>query len=127
MARFVRTGRAIDYIPVADTPAGTIVKVGSIVGVVQHPIAAGVLGSLEICGVYELEKAAASAFDQGDAIYYNDSGQATGSAGNFFGYAAKASAATETTVDVILTQPGAPASGGSGAASSEEATSSSQG
>lgn len=108
MARLVSEGFGVQYTPGSDVAAGTIVKVGSIVGVANHNIPANTLGSIETHGIYEITKAASSTtFTQGAAVYYNTSGLATATnTDTFFGYAAKASANGDEAVVAVLAPAG---------------------
>ena len=52
-ANYLAPGNVIDYTPVADTPAGTVVALDTkFHGVADNDIAAGELGGLTISGVY---------------------------------------------------------------------------
>lgn len=108
-AVLVRNGASIDYIPVADIEAGTIVVQGQIVGVANHKIEAGKLGSLELGGVYAVTKAAATAvFAVGDPIYLDADCKAVAEDANkgTFGVAVRASANGDEVVEALLINTG---------------------
>ena len=56
-ATFKHNGDAIDYTPSADVAAGDVVVQGELVGVAKLDIAANVLGSLAVKGVFDFPKA----------------------------------------------------------------------
>jgi len=70
-AKFIQEGAALDYTPVADTPAGTVVVQSDMVGVTRVDLKAGQLGSLAVTGVFEFPKAlgASSAIPIGTLTY----------------------------------------------------------
>lgn len=72
-ARYVQNGDAVDFIPDADVPAGTIVVLGDLVGVTKLDCKAGELGALATVGVFEVAKGdgVALAFPYGKAVYWN--------------------------------------------------------
>lgn len=95
MARFVMHG---DVIPFTNggtaRAAGEMLKVGQIVGMTTHPVAANAVGSLQIEGVVEAEKNAASDdITAGAAVYLNSTDKitTTASGNTFAGHAAAAS------------------------------------
>ena len=93
----------LDYTPGSAVAAGDVVVIGSLVAVAPRPIAANTLGTLSIEGVYSLPCASGATGAQGSAInWYATSGVAHASTGVAAGKLAKARAAADTTVDVIL-------------------------
>lgn len=93
----------LDYTPGSAVAAGDVVVIGSLVAVAPRPIAANALGTLSIDGVYSLPCASGATGAQGSAInWYATSGVAHASTGVAAGKLAKARAAADTTVDVIL-------------------------
>jgi predicted RecA/RadA family phage recombinase len=88
-ARFIHDGNAIDYVPAVDTPAGSVVLIGSIVGITAIDIAANKLGALHLTGVYDIEKDA-TAIPLGSPVYWKDSKASvtasTGSGGTLVEY-----------------------------------------
>ena len=106
-ARFVQDGNAIDYVPQADTSAGTVVQVGAIVGVTKNDIKAGEVGALALSGVYEVEKAS-GAISFGDFLYWDASGKKVAKTGSIpFGIAVAAAASADATVRVLINVPAA--------------------
>jgi predicted RecA/RadA family phage recombinase len=101
-------GCAIDYTPSTGVAAGDAVVVGSMVGVASRPIAANELGALNVEGVFSIVKptGAGTAIAQGAKVYLYQSQAVTGATGTVMGFAAKAAATTDNTVDVLLV-PGA--------------------
>ncbi|QDU33043.1 hypothetical protein KS4_10840 [Poriferisphaera corsica] len=77
MARFIHNGDAIDYAPETDTPAGTVVVVGDLIGVAKLDIKAGELGVLHVRGVFDFPKAtgAGSGSGMGVNIYWDEGDQ----------------------------------------------------
>lgn len=93
----------LDYTPGSAVAAGDVVVIGSLVAVAPRPIAANALGTLSIEGVYSLPCASGATGAQGSAInWYATSGVAHASTGVAAGKLAKARAAADTTVHVIL-------------------------
>jgi predicted RecA/RadA family phage recombinase len=87
MARFVQHGDVIAFTNGGTArAAGEMVAIGSIVGMTTHPVAANAVGSLQIEGVVEAEKnAATDVIDAGDAVYLNSTAKITKTAsGNTF-------------------------------------------
>lgn len=104
-AILIRNGASIDYVPQTDVEAGSIIVQGSIVGVVNHKIYAGKLGSIETSGIYAVEKAdSTDAFTVGAPVYLDSSTKAVSiDAGEgLFGYAVRASANGDETVEAYL-------------------------
>lgn len=103
VADYVQDGDVLDYTPAADVAAGAVVVIGSLVGVAPRPIAANAVGALAIDGVYSLPCATGATGAQGSAIsWYATSGIAHASTGTAAGKLAKARAAGDSTVHVIL-------------------------
>lgn len=71
MAVFIQEGAAVDYTPVAITPAGSVVVQGELVGIVKHDIKASELGSIAVEGVFDIEKDEATVFAAGDLVYWD--------------------------------------------------------
>lgn len=103
MADYVQNGDILDHTPTSAVAAGGVVVIGSLVGVAPRPIAANALGSVAIEGVFSMPCATGATGAQGSSInWYAVSGVAHASTGVTAGKLAKARAATDTTVDVIL-------------------------
>jgi predicted RecA/RadA family phage recombinase len=103
MASYVQKGDVLDYTPAAAVAAGDVVVIGSLVGVAPVAIAANAMGSLAIDGVWSMPCATGATGAQGSAIsWYAVSGVAHASTGTAAGKLAKARAAGDTTVHVVL-------------------------
>lgn len=103
MADYVQKGDILDHTPATAVAAGGVVVIGTLVGVAPRPIAANAVGSLAVDGVFALPCATGATGAQGSEInWYATSGVAHASTGIAAGKLAKARAAADTTVDVIL-------------------------
>jgi predicted RecA/RadA family phage recombinase len=103
-ARFVHDGRAIDFFPETDIPAGTVIVQGSLVGATKVDIGAGHLGTVHVVGVYDVEKSNA-AVPLGSKVYWDATAKkavvaATGN--TLLGVAIAAATAEDTSVRVRL-------------------------
>ena len=116
MVRFIQEGKRIDYVPTSAVEPGDVVVLGDLVCVATQAIAAGVMGSLAIAGVFRFPMAttSASALAPGAKVYWDaGSGIVTTTAGSNkyvgktlpkAGSPTVAAAVTDTTVDVCLGQ-----------------------
>lgn len=103
MASYVSGDDLLDYTPGSAVAAGEVVVIGSLVAVAPRPIAANALGALAIEGVWEMPVATGATGAQGSAInWYATSGVAHASTGVAAGKLAKARAAADTSVHVVL-------------------------
>lgn len=103
MASYVADGDLFDYTPGSAVAAGEVVVIGAMVAVAPRPIAANALGSLSVEGVWEMPCATGATGAQGSAInWYATSGVAHASTGVAAGKLAKARAAGDATVHVLL-------------------------
>jgi predicted RecA/RadA family phage recombinase len=77
-ATFVQAGDVISHTPVADVPAGTIVRQDYWVGVAKQAISAGKKGVLSVTGVFDFPKPAGIevAFGMGSDVYWSDANNA---------------------------------------------------
>jgi predicted RecA/RadA family phage recombinase len=85
LVRFVQDGQIVDYTPVGDTPAGTVVVQGSLVGVTKLDIRAGKLGAMAVVGIFDFPKTVGtgSGITVGTEVYWDAAdGVATASANN---------------------------------------------
>jgi predicted RecA/RadA family phage recombinase len=84
MAKFVASGEVIDHTPSSAVAVGAMVAIGTgLVGIANQAIAANVLGSIQVEGVADVDKATGSGtnFAVGTKLYYNTStGKVTSSA-----------------------------------------------
>ena len=106
---FVQQGAAIDYTPGADTPAGTVVVQGDLVGVTRVDLKAGQLGALAVEGVFNFPKAttAGTGFTAGQLAYWdntNDVATKTATGNKLIGKAVRAAAEADATVRIRLSQ-----------------------
>ena len=103
MASYVSGDDMLDYTPSSAVAAGEVVVLGSLVAVAPRPIAANAMGSVAIEGVWEMPCATGATGAQGSAInWYATSGVAHASTGVAAGKLAKARAAADTSVHVVL-------------------------
>lgn len=68
---FVQQGASIEYIPPADTPAGTVVLQGYLVGVTTAPIKANKLGALAVEGIFDFPTDDPNSWEIGVLAYWN--------------------------------------------------------
>lgn len=103
MASYVQDGDLLDHTPASAVAAGDVVVIGSLVGVAPRAIAAGALGAVAVEGVFEMPCATGATGAQGSAInWYAVSGVAHASTGVAAGKLAKARAAADTSVHVLI-------------------------
>jgi predicted RecA/RadA family phage recombinase len=111
---FAKPGiEAVDYTPAAAVVSGQVIVQSSLVGIAKQPIAAGVLGSLAIAGVFDVDQKA-EIIVAGKPVYWDADGDsvsgtagagavtATVADGVFMGFALQLTAATDSTVRVAL-------------------------
>ena len=106
---FVQQGAAIDYTPGTDTPAGTVVVQGDLVGVTRVDLKADQLGALAVEGVFDFPKAttAGTGFTAGQLAYWdntNDVATKTATGNKLIGKAVRAAADADATVRILLSQ-----------------------
>ena len=104
-ANFWQRGEALDYINSTENKiaANTIVKIGDRLGVTGCDIAPGAVGSLHVCGVFEMPKTGTSAIAMGQNVYWDGSGITDAAENNTkAGYAAAAAAADATKIMVQI-------------------------
>lgn len=82
MQNLIQRGEAIMYRAGSDIVEGQLVQVTDRFGVAVSPIANGTDGVLMVRGVFEFEKPQAVAFDIGEDVYMDDSGDLTPDADN---------------------------------------------
>jgi len=114
IAKYVYRGDVIDYTPEADVAAGSVVVIGSIIGITKLDIKAGQLGALALVGVFDIVKATGEAIAKGSKVYWNATAkQITAvAAGNvYLGEAVAAAAAGDATARVRLGGPAIPVAG----------------
>ena len=72
-AKYIQNGDSVDYIPATDTPAGTLIVAGTLIGVTKLDIKAGNLGTLATTGVFDVVKGdgVSKAFAFGANVYWH--------------------------------------------------------
>ena len=103
-ARFIHDGKSVDFFPATDVPAGTIVILGSLVGITKLDVKSNTLGAVAVVGVYDIEKTNV-AVPLGSKVYWDDTAKkanltATGT--TLLGVAVLEAAADDTVVRVRL-------------------------
>jgi predicted RecA/RadA family phage recombinase len=111
VARFVQDDCSVDFTPDADTPVGSVVVLGSLVGVSMALVLAGQLGALTIEGVFDFPKAVGggTALPNGSQLYWDATNQqatlnANSGANKPLGKSIKAATDDDETVRVLLLQ-----------------------
>lgn len=103
MASYRADGDKLDYTPASAVAAGDIVVLGSLVTMAERAIAANELGAVLTNGIVTGPCLTGATGAQGDAIkWYSVSGVFHASTGTNAGYLARARAAADTTVSVLL-------------------------
>ncbi len=103
-ARFIHDGKAIDYTPATDIPAGSVIVQNDLIGVTKLDIPAGHLGAVHVVGVYDVAKGEI-AIPVGTKVYWdNTAKQAVATAGTnkLLGISVREASATDTVVRVRL-------------------------
>lgn len=110
VAQYVQEGESVDYTPVSDVAAGTVVDLGTLVGIATLDIAAGRMGALVVDGTWAVDKYAGEAIALGAPVYWDDGTKtATGTVAYseaLMGFCARAAVAGDAKVRVRLC-PGA--------------------
>lgn len=102
---YIQTGAALDYTPTEAVGNGTVVSLGTRIGVVAGDIPANGTGTLHVEGVFALGKKSGETFKMGDAVYYDageDAMTATADSNVPAGYAAAPAGENDATVLVKL-------------------------
>ena len=109
--KYIQTGDAVDYTPVADVGAGDVVVQGDLVGVSKLDILTGKLGALALTGLFDFPKAAGAgtAIAAGTRVYWDVAEQVAkadseAGANKEIGKAVKAASDDDALVRVRLTQ-----------------------
>lgn len=104
MAKYVSDGEIIDHTPSSAVAVGAMVAIGTgLVGIANQAIAANVLGSLQVEGVADVDKATGSGTNHavGTKLYLNTStGKATASAND-----GGSPAVAYPPIGIVLVQP----------------------
>ncbi|MBQ9699497.1 MAG: DUF2190 family protein [Lachnospiraceae bacterium] len=104
-ATFWQRGETLDYRNNTDAviEENTVVAIGTRIGITGTYINPGELGSLHVCGIYEMPKKDETAIALGAAVYFDGTGITATAEGNTpAGYAAAAATDTDTTILVKL-------------------------
>lgn len=106
-ATYLQRGEALDYKndTEATIPHGTIITIGTRIGVTGCEIAPGKVGSLHVCGVFRIKKTGSAAIKQGQTVYFDGTGitdEANGDTNIEVGYAAEPAEAADETVLVKI-------------------------
>jgi predicted RecA/RadA family phage recombinase len=109
IARYVHEGKAIDYTPVADVPAGTAVLLDSLIGIALRDLKKDQLGALQVAGVFDIAKmtGAGTAITLGAKVYWEQAMAVVSTndvAGIYIGKAVKDAGDNDATVRVKLDQ-----------------------
>lgn len=105
--RYVQAGKVLDYTNTtgAAIPSGAGVLMGTKLGVALATIPNNATGSVQICGVFGLDKLSTDNMTQGALVYWDNTNKRltlTASGNTLAGVAAAAAAATTTSVNVLL-------------------------
>ena len=103
-ARFIHDGKSIDFFPDTTIPAGSVIVLGSLVGVTKLDIPAGQLGAVHVVGVYDIVKGNV-AIPLGSKVYWDASNKQavlTSTGNTLLGVAVVAAIAEDTLVRVRL-------------------------
>lgn len=69
--KYIQPGSVIDHTPAGAVAAGAVVVMSTLVGVALVAIAANATGSVQIDGVFELNKLSTDVIAQGDVVYWD--------------------------------------------------------
>ncbi len=104
-AQYVHEGTVVDFTPVADVPAGSVVIQGDLVGITKRDVKANTLGGLAVEGVFDIVKVTADVINAGAKVYWkaDDETVVTTASGNkLVGKAIATAGAGTTTVRVLM-------------------------
>jgi predicted RecA/RadA family phage recombinase len=102
-AYFLCEGNSLDYTPVSDVDAGTVLFVGGKAGIALTDIEADRLGAVQVRGIVRATKASATVFGEGSGVQWDDTNKVCVTSGDFaMGTAPYGGASGVTTVDVYL-------------------------
>lgn len=103
-AVYWQKGEALDYTPAENTANGSVVSLGTRIGIAAGDIPAGSTGTIHVEGVFKLAKAEGTAIALGAAVCYDaESDVITATEGGVpAGYAAAPAAADDPVVLVKL-------------------------
>lgn len=102
---YYQRGETLDYTPAENVAPGSVVDLGTRIGVAAAGIAAGCSGALQMVGVFAMTKTNTEKITMGAAVYYDadtDVITATADGNTPAGYAAADADTTATSVLVKL-------------------------
>lgn len=105
MKNAVSTGAVLAYTPTVAVSSGTMVLIGTKVGVAIADIAANATGSLQVAGEFNYAKLSTDAVTQGAALYWDNTNKrltTTASGNTYAGFATAAAGAGTATVTVKI-------------------------
>ena len=103
-ARFIHDGKSIDFFPDTNIPAGSVIVLGSLVGVTKLDLPAGQIGAIHVVGVYDIVKGNV-AIPLGSKVYWDAAAQQavlTSTGNTLLGAAVAAAVAEDSLVRVRL-------------------------
>jgi len=106
MKNYIQDGKNLEHVAAADVASGGVVVMGQLVGVAVDDIKTGETGIVTLAGVFDLPKKAATAFTQGQRLFW-DSTEVTDvdTANDFIGWAAAVAGSSDATADILLGAP----------------------
>ena len=104
MATYIRPGEVVEVTASADLVAGDVVSLGSRIAIAGDSVKSGAVLNCHVVGIFEFDKTESLAISQGDAVYFNtETKKITKTATDVpAGWAVKAAAATDATVEVKI-------------------------
>lgn len=100
---YYQRGEALDYTNTGSDKitVGTVVKIGTRIGIAGDDIAPNAVGTLHVSGVFEFKKTGSSEIKMGTTVYFDGTGITETEAGNTVaGYAAENARASASTIKV---------------------------
>ena len=104
-ATYWQRGESLDYKNNTDAviEENTVIAIGTRIGITGTYLNPGEIGSLHVCGIYEIPKTDETAIALGAAVYFDGAGITVTADGNTpAGYAAAAATEADTTILVKL-------------------------
>lgn len=105
-AQYIHEGTVVDFTPLVDVAAGSVVVQGDLVGITKRDVKANSLGGIAVEGVFDIVKVPADVINAGAKVYWkaDDQTAVTLATGNkLLGKAIATAGAGTTTVRVLLT------------------------
>lgn len=69
--KYIQPGEVIDHTAGSNLTSGAVVVMSTLVGVALVDIASGATGSVQIAGVFEINKLSTDVIAQGDLVYWD--------------------------------------------------------